>query len=191
MRSRCVLLILIAALRGGCSTVSSKVQLGNPAFAKDAQKLAGVWMTPDGHPFFVRHIKDNELRVASVEWSKEESRFELEETTAYFTDDDDRRIINLVDPDSDETSPRFVFVRVIALTDEGIVIILPRVDTFAKAVADGVLPGKIEEKKFGKAVRLEATKEQLDSFVDPAKLGDQFNAESVLPLHRVQGPSVD
>jgi hypothetical protein len=186
MRSRCVLL-LMTALLCGCSTVSSKVQVGNPAFAEDAQKLAGIWMTPDGDPFHVRHIKDNELRVASVEWNKKESRFELEEVTAFLTEDDDRRFINLIDPDSNEKSPTFMFMRVTDLTDTSLVVILPRVDTFEKAVEDGVLLGEVEEKQNSKEVHLEATKDQLNAFVDPAKLGDQFNAESALALHRVQG----
>jgi hypothetical protein len=191
MRSRCILAIFLAAFQCGCSTVSSRIQIGNPAFAEDAQKLAGIWMTADGDPFFVRHIKDNELRVASVGWSKNESRFELQEVTVFLTDDDGRRFINVVDPDSEAKSPDYTFLRVTDLTDNSLVFIAPRIDAFSKAVEDGVLPGKIEQNQNSKEVKLAATADQLNSFVDPAKLGDQFDADEGMALHRVQRASAE
>ena len=190
MRARCVLLFLLTAFLCGCSSVSSKAPLGNPALPEDAKKLAGVWLTPDGDPFVVRHIEGNELRVASVGWDKAESRFKLEEAKAFVTQDDDRNFINLVNPDSEEAT-EYAFMRVADLTDRSLVVILPRVDGFAKAVEDGVLPGSIKQQQNRKTVRLEATTDQLNAFVDPAKAGEQFDVESVLALQRVRNAPDD
>jgi hypothetical protein len=186
MRSQCVLLLLTTALFSGCSTVSSKVPLGDPALAEDAKKLAGIWMTPDGDPFWVRHIDGNEVRIATVEWNKAESRFELEEAKALLTQDDDRQFINLAELHPAEESPGYNFARVTGLDDRSIVLIFPRVDAFAKAVEEGVLKGAIKQQPSGKTVQLESTTEQLNSFVDPDKVGEQFDAESAFPLQRVQ-----
>jgi hypothetical protein len=186
MQSRCWPLLLIAVLIGGCSTVSSKAPVGDPALADDAKKLAGIWMTADGDPFFVQHIDGNEVRIATVEWNKAESRFELEEAKAFLTQDDDRQFINLADLDADEESPGDSFARVTGLDDRSIVLLFPRVDAFAKAVEEGVLKGAIKQQPNGKTVQLESTTEQLNSFVDPDKVGEQFDAESAFPLQRVQ-----
>jgi hypothetical protein len=186
MQSRCWPLLLIAVLIGGCSTVSSKAPVGDPALADDAKKLAGIWMTADGAPFWVQHIDGNEVRIASVDWNKDESRFELEEARAFLTQDDDRQFINLADLDADEESPGYSFARVTGLDDRSIVLLFPRVDAFAKAVEEGVLKGAIKQQPNGKTVQLESTTEQLNSFVDPDKVGEQFDAESAFPLQRVQ-----
>jgi hypothetical protein len=186
MQSRFWLLLFITAFSGGCSTVSSKAPVGNPALVDDAKKLAGIWMTADGAPFWVQHIDGNEVRVASLDWNKDESRFELEEARAFLTQDDDRQFINLAELDADEESPGYSFARVTGFDERSIVLIFPRVDAFAKAVEDGVLKGVIKQQPSGKTVQLEATTEQLNSFVDPDKVGEQFDVESVFPLQRVQ-----
>jgi uncharacterized protein YceK len=186
MRSRCWLLLLVTALIGGCSTVSSKAPVGNPASADDAKKLAGIWMTADGAPFWVQHLDGNEVRVASLDWNKDESRFELEEARAFLTLDDERHFINLAELDADEESPGYSFARVTGFDERSIVLLFPRVDAFTKAVEEGVLQGAIKQQPSGRTVELTATTEQLNSFVDPDKVGELFDAELAFPLHRVR-----
>jgi len=186
----------MAALLSGCSTVSSKSPLGDPTSADDAKKLAGIWMTLDGDPIYVQYIDGNELRVANVGWNKAESRFELEEARAFLTQDEDRQYLNLAESSSAESasveadaaakSINYSFVRLNEMSDRSIVMMFTNVDAFEKAVKDKVLGGTIEQSQSGTSIKLDVTTEQLNKFVDPAKVGEQFDPETAFPLMRIQ-----
>ncbi len=177
-------MVLLAGLfLAGCSTVSSKEPLGDPTSAEDAKKLEGVWLAAD-EPLWIRHIKDNELRLGSLSWNKDHSRFELAEAAVFVTKDDDRSYVNVKGLGANEEQD-FCFARLAGIDDDSIVMFFPRTDAFAEAVENGTLPGTVTRAQTT-AVRLSATAAQLGEFVDPEKTSVQFDVDAAIPLRRVQ-----
>lgn len=168
----------------GCSTVSSTAPLGDPASADDAKKLEGVWLTGAGEPVWVRYVKDNELRVAGLDWR--DSKYKLSEFTIFVTQDDDKTFVNATGDESSPEPQSIIFARVSAFEGESLVLFGPRADAFANAIKAGTLPGKITHDNNREQVHLEATTEQLSEFVAPEKTGEQFNIDAGVVLHRVR-----
>ncbi len=92
-------------LCAGCSSVTSTSQIGKPVSAEVAKEFQGVWLTSDGEPFWVNHLKDNELRIAMVDWKQSEYR--LVQFKAFVTEDENQRYVNVTDLQQDSKKPKF------------------------------------------------------------------------------------
>jgi hypothetical protein len=169
----------------GCNTVSSQFPLGEPAAVEDAKKLEGVWLSEDGDPLMVRHIKDNELRMGSLAWNEEESKFELEEAELLVTMDEERPYVNFKGLGAQEEK-EYGFARVAVLESESIVLFFPKSDTWIQAVENKTLAGTVERGENATTAHLTATSEQLGEFLDPEKTSEQFEIDAAISLHRVQ-----
>ncbi len=170
----------------GCNTVSSLSPLGEPATIENAKKLEGVWLNEDGEPLMVRHIKDNELRMGSIAWNEQESKFELEEAELLVTMDEERPYVNVKGLGAQEEK-EYGFARVSALEGESVVLFFPRSDTWVQAVENKTLPGTVtRDENQTTSVHLTATSAQLGEFLDPEKTSEQFEIDAAVSLHRVQ-----
>lgn len=184
MRFSSVALILPLVF-SGCSTLNSTVQLGKPVAADDAKQLEGVWVGRHGHTLYVGHLKANKIKVAWVGWDKLESKFQLQEITAFVTDDENTKYINVVNFEEQSENPPYWILRLDSAGEESVLIRPPIVESFARAVEQGVLPGKVT-KKYGEVdVRIDPPAEKLAEFVTPSKVAEQFRQESPLELRRV------
>jgi hypothetical protein len=159
----------------------SVVPLGEPVAEKDAKRLEGVWIFTRGEPVWVKHVKDNELAAAGLEWRQ--SEFHAVQAKVLVTTDDDRLYLNLLGPERQEDGPYYHLGRLV-INDEDDALIIPlNAATFAAAVEKGELPGKTKKTLAGLSVRLDATPAQLNEFVDPEK--NQFNVDAAVVLRRV------
>ena len=125
-------LVLALLVVSGCSTVTTKSQLGTPLAAEDAKKLEGVWMLPDGDPLWIRHAGDNQLQVAGVEWK--DNRFRLVELTAYITADDDQHYVNFTSAEDADAEAPFHFLRIVATDGDYLILAPPKAEAFAAAI---------------------------------------------------------
>jgi hypothetical protein len=171
-------------LCAGCSSVTSTAQLGSPVSADVAKEFEGVWLTSDNEPFWVKHVKDNELRVASLEWKK--SDYQLVQLSAFVTEDENQRYVNFTKPGQGEKHPEFEFLRAKGPESDLLVLTLPRADTFAHAVESGKLSGKVNKKEDHVEVVLDSPTKQLDEFVTPSKANEQFDLDGVEVFRRVK-----
>lgn len=168
----------------GCSTVATKSPLGDPLAASEAKRLEGVWLNPRGETAWVKHVKDNRLRIAGVEWT--DDHFSLVELNAYATEDEDRRYINF-EPvkDADPEAP-LSFVRIVLQEGDDLVVALPKAEAFDAAIKDGKLSGGTKQARFGLEVKLDSPTKALNEFVQPADEAAQFHLAEPMVLHRVQ-----
>ena len=176
--------LIVWLLLTGCSSVTSTAQLGEPVAAEDAKKLEGVWLTSDGEPMWVRHVQENELRVAGIEWH--ESKFRLAEFVAFITEDEDRQYVNVVDTDEQGEKPTYCFLRIARQDEEYLLLSLPHAESFAKAVEEGKLSGNVTKKDNRLTVRLNSPAEKLREFVTPSKVAEQFDFDSSEVFRRVR-----
>lgn len=185
---RAALIGLLLLALPGCSFVTSSEILGEPTTDKMITDLAldGAWSIDDG-VLFVQRISGHELKVASVDW--EEGRFEMQEATVLFTTDDEVTYVVLLNPDTPEGKPEFLFCRVLMATESTIVIIPANPDTFQKAVEDGALAGNVKREQYSTITQLTATTEDLNRFVDPKKVGEQFDLDLPIVLKRLTRPT--
>ena len=179
----CVALLFVTGLTG-CSTVVSKNQLGAAAPAEETKQLEGVWLAGENSdPLVIKHIKDNELRIAGVEWKA--NKFSLIELTAFVNAIEDQRYVNVVDSESPPDQPQFTFAKLIAPNDDCLLVCLASVKSFEQAVEAGRLSGTIKKDKNSTTVTLDSSTEDLNRFIDPLKSAEQFEIESPLVLRRV------
>ena len=175
--------VALLLLSTGCSSVSSTKQLGQPVTDVEAKQLEGIWLMPDEEPIHIRHVADNELRMAGIEWK--DGSFELGEMTVHVTRDSDVLYVNLTHNQSNEL-PTFSFLRLSVVENELLLVQGPNVPSFEQAVAGGKIKGTIEKKQHGTKVVLDPEGEQLDDFVLPSRAAEQFNFEEPLVLRRIK-----
>ena len=101
--------LIASIVFSGCSSVTSTSQLGTPVSAEVAKEFRGVWLNSDGEPWWVEHVKGNELRFASVGWKRSEYR--LIQFAAFVTEDEDQRYVNVTDPQDKGKKPKFEILR--------------------------------------------------------------------------------
>jgi hypothetical protein len=175
---------LVPLLFVGCSSVKSTALLGEPLDAERTKAFEGVWLAPEGEPLVVKHVGQNELRVATVDW--DEDQFKIEQAAVFLGEDEERLYANLVELDELEEAPNYAIAAVIAADDDYLLLVGPNVDAFEKAIAAGALAGTVERQQYTTEVQLTSSAEQLNKFVDPALAGSQFELDAPLVLHRVQ-----
>jgi hypothetical protein len=194
---------------GGCSTVRSLHPVGQPLEETQAENIGpelaeafdGVWQAGEG-VFHLRYIGGSTLRIAWIEWTDE--KFELHQTTAIIGVDQEIGYVSLLDPQSPAEQPAYYFARVTGGSGQALWLILapaatgeagpgsgslvlypPRAETFARAVDERVLLGRVEKRGDLKSVHLATDKETLDAFIDPAKAAEQFDFNSPIVLRRI------
>jgi len=191
---RWVVIGLAVLLLGGCDSVESIHQIGQPATEKQAKALEGGWRGIDEgrQGFTIKHIKANELCVAGLEWNDKDSRFHVQQLTVFLTTDRDVLYANLLEiGDDGKPKPgpaRYEFAR-LALSSggEALVIYPSNPGAFEKAVKDGTLKGTVKGDN-GKTITIEGTKEQWDQFIDPLKVAEQFDVNHPMVLIRQSKP---
>lgn len=176
--------LILPLVLAGCSTLNSTVQLGEPVDAEEAIQLEGVWLNSDGDAVYVRHLKDNALQVAGIEWH--ESEFQLSKFTAFITEDEDRRYVNLLNTKEEGRKPTFCILRLESAGDEYVLLSLPNAHAFAKAIEERVLSGKVTKKDGSLDVHLDPSAEKLSEFVTAAKVAELFDLEAPEVLRRVR-----
>jgi hypothetical protein len=166
--------VLVLLCLTGCNVVTSSEILGTPSSGQEinTMEMDGVWLLEDS-PVSVKRINESELRVAGIEWK--DDHFQLSESTVVLTTDQDVPYVNVLNPESPHEKPEYLFCRVLSVKDEEIILIPPKCSTFESAVKEKLLAGKVEKQEYSTLVHLTPTKEELDSFVDPEKVADQFD----------------
>lgn len=172
----------------GCSGISSTKPLGKPVSADQAKSYAGVWLSAEGDPLYVQHLVDNRLKVASVNWSASQSKHQLVEIDCLVTQDEDQVFVNLLSGPAGGDFLLVSFARVTASDGDQILVASPNVETFAEAVKDGEIAGKVDVDERGTQVSLTPEGSQLDDFVTPSKAAQQFTVEKPLVLRRIKRP---
>jgi hypothetical protein len=191
MRSLQRAVALAAVLGGlmavcGCSGISSTVPLGKPVSADQAKSLAGVWLGPEGDPIYVHHLGENRLKVAAINWDSTKSKHRVEELDCLVTQDGDQMYVNLLSGPADGNFLPCSFARIATSEGDQLLITAPQIETFAEAVADGLIAGKVTHDDRGTQVALTPEGSQLDDFVAPSKAAEQFTIEKPLVLRRIK-----
>lgn len=184
-----VCLVLVLAVTG-CTGVSSTHQVGAPLAEKKAKQFEGVWLGTKGDPVFIKHIKDNELLIGSIEWD-DTGHFKVKQFTVFLTSLDDAQYLNYSFKNKPGDEEEFVFCHMVAPDSETLVVHPPRDEIFQKAIEEGKLPGKIEKDNFSTSTKIRSTKQQLDEFIKSGKVGLQFEVTSPTILRRVQKPEAE
>ncbi|MCE9590093.1 MAG: hypothetical protein K8S99_06180 [Planctomycetes bacterium] len=155
-------LVALALLSAGCSTVSFTQPVGKPD-AEAAAKLGGVWLVNESAVLYIKPMADGQVRVAIVDEDKE--GFKLTQRIGTVTRVDENKNTCLLhlpaeDPDKAKGLTR-VTATLVALTDEklGVAWIADN-DTFKKAVEQKDLPGKVE----GSTTYIDADKPALEAY---------------------------
>ncbi len=176
----CLLLLGVV----GCSSVVSIHPLGEPVSANRAKRLEGVWLTSEGDPCHLRHLDKNELRLGWVQW--EEKKFKMAELSVFVTTDDGQQYLNVFAKEVEQDEGHYSIFRLVNDDKNLMVLTLPNVDVFEKAVNDGELAGKVEKKRNTKHVTLNSSKQEIDDFVHPDQVAQQFEIDPSLILRRIK-----
>ncbi len=177
-------LLLIPLALTSCDSVTSTQRVGEPSTNEELNaSLDGAWLAAPEEVLFVKHVKDGELRIAGVEWK--DDHFELKEFTGYVTIEQDVPYVNVVSLESDKDKPEYSFLRLAQTHGEDIVVYRPNAATFAKAVEEKKLPGTVKKEQYSTSVKLSADKDAMDAFIDPEKVGQQFEIDTPIVLRRV------
>ncbi|WP_442485047.1 hypothetical protein [Aeoliella sp. SH292] len=184
--------VALAAVLGGlmavcgCSGISSTVPLGKPVSVDQAKGLAGVWLGPEGDPIYVHHLGENRLKLAVIDWDSAKSKHRVEQLDCLVTQDDDQMYVNLLSgPEAGQFMP-CSFARIATSEGDQLLVAAPRIETFAEAVADGLIAGKVTHDDRGTQVALTPEGSQFDDFVTPSKAASQFTIEKPLVLRRIK-----
>lgn len=183
---RWVVIGLAVFLLGGCDTLTSIHQIGQPATEEQAKALEGQWCgsgNDSQQVFTIKHIKANELCAAGLEWNDKEGRFEMKQWTFFLTTEQDVLYVNMADLTEDGKpkpgQPQYLFVRLATASHGGAIVFYPpNPDVFVKAIETGALKGTVVEPpqgQYGKIITIEAAQEQWDQFIDPLKVAEQFD----------------
>jgi hypothetical protein len=170
--------VALAAMLGGlavvcgCSGISSTVPLGKPVSAERAESLAGIWTSPEGDPIYVQYLAENRLKLATVNWDSAKSKHQM--------------YVNLLSgPAASEFMP-CSFARLTTSEGDQLLVAAPQVETFAAAVNDDHIAGRVTHDDRGTQVALTPEGSQLDDFVTPSKAAEQFTIEKPLVLRRIK-----
>jgi hypothetical protein len=169
----------------GCSNVTSTQRLGDAVGPEKAKDFEGVWLATDNSPFHVRHVKNNELRIGSLNWK--DGRYVAGEITGFVTSDDGQEYINLLDSEHQASGNEYVFVQVVKNNTNHILLYWPQVSAFEKAVNNGRLAGDVVRKEnSGVEVVLKSDTRQLNAYIHPDEKANQFGVEPSVLLRCIK-----
>lgn len=182
----CLCLCVIAAVLTACEAVTIPSPMGEPVSTAPDPSLDGTWQVGE-HVIFLKHIGEGELRAASLTWK--ESDFQLQQHRLILSSEDEALYLNLVgeSENKDANGPattRFHFLRLLRPNADTLVLASPRTAVFREAVEQGALPGTIEQSEKVRHIRLDDM-DAIHRFVDPARIGEQFDLDKATVLHRI------
>jgi hypothetical protein len=174
------LILALALLVSGCSTVFVRAPIGDKPHALDPAEWAGTWLTTDGKAVLVS-VPDRAqgvLQLAGLEG--DEHDLKLKKYTVYLTESAGWLFANLKG-DSPETVGRFLWGR-LKREDDHVMIWAPDVAAFEALVRDGKLKGKTPDSG---DVELEPMPTEMLAALASGTLGVPFDWDEPFVLRRV------
>ena len=171
----------------GCGSVNVNHPIGEP-LAEDNSETSelfdGTWTNDDGEAIQLKYLDGGKLRIASLDWDDESQTFTKNEWTVLLTTHRSASFFNFTD--EEENDGKYQFVRYVFASKQTMIILTPRVEAFEKAVKDGKLKGRVKRGKHSTTVNVTSSKKQVDDFIDPSRLAEQFEVETPVVLKRLK-----
>ncbi|MCU0599816.1 MAG: hypothetical protein MUE70_11245 [Desulfobacterales bacterium] len=124
--------------------VTSKSLIGERLNEDISDKFDGIWETDDGELAYIKCLNNGDLLTASVSWKDE--GFQLEKTRFILSKCNEKNFINFPESEIfDEDNSKFVFCCYSFVSDNTLIVWMPRINAFAEAIGSGQLKGNVTE----------------------------------------------
>jgi len=176
--------VLVALLvLAGCEFVATKEPIGMPIW----QDMQGTWILANPNEFDsaieIFLLRDGSLVVVSNQWDVETGKITQEQRRLVISLEDGVLYANLAEDSSDNGRSNFFIFRLLRLSEDSVVLFLPNVEVFSRAIKAGRLKGERQ----GEDVTF-SDSPQLAEFIRPEILPEQFAVEYPIEVRRVSNP---
>lgn len=180
-----LVILSLALLLSGCSSVTIPHPLSIHPKAVDKDKFEGTWLV-DKSAVEVRFGSNGVARIARTEWK--DDHFRLVQGEMIVTEGNKDNYISIRVEEDGVWTNRYFFLKYTFTDSEDLVLWLPNGDAFEAAIKTNALQGVITKKTYSTDISVTNAPASVVDFLNDPERGDLFEYREPMVLRRIAPP---